>query len=444
MRTQLSFGITPPTWLRFLRPALAGLVAVVLSACGGSDGPFGNSSGNGSNDDEIEFTINYMKSDYLWADELPANINPADYTSSADVLEKLRVPQDKFSNIADAQRTSDFFSGRLIGFGFNFQYEGDNIRLYLVQPNSPAFNAGLRRSDLITQIEGKSPGQWRAEDNIDEAFGPSEVGVQRTFAITRSDGSTVTQLVTKGQYDLAYVPASGLFTQGNRKIGYINFYSYADPGVQPWNDTLRSLVAQGAQDLIVDLRFNGGGLIATAATVGSALGTSSLDNRIMTSLTFNAQNSGGNRTFYFDTHPQAGQFENLVWLTSSGTCSASEAMIQGIKPFRSSIRIGEATCGKPYGFTPPTFNDKVFNITSFRLSNADNETDYVDGLAPDCVVIDTGLGQLGQADEVLTAAALSYLSTGSCPVGAADTTTKSTDRNNRMQLRGIENYSNLY
>jgi len=335
--------------------------------------------------------------------------------------------------------------GRLIGFGFNFQYEGDNIRLYLVQPNSPAFSAGLRRGDVITQIEGKTPGQWQAENNIDEAFGPSETGVERTFVINKADGTTVTRKVTKDQYVLAYVPASGLFTQGDRKIGYINFYSYADPGIQPWDETLSSLVSQGAQDLIVDLRFNGGGLISTAAKVGSALGTSSLDNRIMTSLTFNSQNARDNRTFYFDTHPQAGQFENLVWLTGGGTCSASEAMIQGIKPFRSSTSIGEATCGKPYGFTPPTFEGKVFNITSFRLSNADGETDYVDGLAPDCTVKDTGVGQLGEADEVLTAAALSYLSTGSCPVGSDNSaTTKSTDRNNRMQLRGVENFSNLY
>lgn len=418
---------------RFLRPALIGAVSLFLSACGGSD-----------DDDEVTFTVNYMKSEYLWADQLPANINPSDYTSAADVLAKLRVPQDKFSNIADAQQTTNFFAGRLIGFGFNFQYEGDNIRLYLVQPNSPAAAAGLRRGDVITQIEDKSPAQWQAEEKIDEAFGPSEIGVQRTFVVNRTDGSTFTKTVTKGQYELAYVPASGVFTQDDRTIGYINFYSFSDVGEAPWNDTISSLAAQGAQDLIVDLRFNGGGLISTAARIGSALGTSSMDNRIMTSLTFNSQNARNNRTFYFDAHPQAGTFENLVWLTGAGTCSASEAMIQGLKPFRTSVRIGEATCGKPYGFTPPTRNNKVFNITSFRLSNADGETDYVDGLAPDCTVIDTGLGQLGQSDEVLTAAALTYLSTGSCPVGSSDTNTKSANRNSQMELRGIQNFSNLY
>ncbi len=421
-----------------------GAIALSLSACGGGDdGFFGDANGNGSNRDEIQFTIDYMQKNYLWANELPANINIDDYSDSFDALTKLRVPQDKFSNIADAARTTAFYQGQLVGFGFNFRYEGDNIRLFLVQPNSPAYAAGLRRNDVITEINSKSPGQWRAEDKIDEAFGPTEIGIQRTFSITNTAG-TSTKTITKDRYDIAYVPASGIFTQGIRKIGYIHFYSYADPGVAPWNDVISTLVAQGAQDLIVDLRFNGGGLISTAAQVGSALGTASLNNRIMTSLTFNAQNSSDNRTFYFNDHPQSGKFENLVWLTSENTCSASEAMILGIKPWRTSTRIGETTCGKPYGFTPPTFNDKTFNIVSFRLENANGETDYVDGLAPDCAVVDTGAGELGQADEVLTAAALDFLSTGTCPTASSTTTAKSVNQNNRMELKGLQNLSNVY
>ncbi len=122
-------------------------------------------------------------------------------------------------------------------------------------------------------------------------------------------------------------------------------------------------------------------------------------------------------------------------------------MIVGLDPHRTGTRIGETTCGKPVGFTPPTFQDKVYSIVSFRLQNANGVTDYFDGLTPNCAVKDDGAGQLGSRDETLTAAALTYLDTGNCPASAAATKALRDTRSLGAQTnhaRGMPQLTNLW
>ncbi|MGB7304355.1 MAG: S41 family peptidase [Burkholderiaceae bacterium] len=430
----------PPRFGRLL----ACLSLSALVACGGSS----DAGGSGTAEEEVQWAINYLKSDYLWTDQLPDSIDPAAYTSGETVLEGLRVSQDRYSSITTTEAFDSFFiAGQITGFGFNFRYENDNIRIYGVQPNAPAAAAGLLRGDLITAINDKPTAQWISEGAIDEALGPSEPGIERSFSITRGPTQSgqpteISLSITKATYSVSYVPASGLFELGSRKVGYLNFYSFADPGVVPWRTALDDLLARGAQDLIVDLRFNGGGLISTAAQIGSALGTQSLAGQPMTYLTYNSQRSGSNNAFRFSEDARAGRFANLVWLTSESTCSASEALILGIDPYRQATRIGAPTCGKPVGFTPQRFNGKVFSIVTFRLENPLGVSDYFDGLTPDCLVTDSGLGVLGQADEPLTAAALQFLQSGSCPPTSADSTTVKSTRPTPAAY-GFESLTNL-
>jgi C-terminal processing protease CtpA/Prc len=375
-----------------------------------------------------------MKSDYLWADQLPGTIDPNDYDSGEAVLAGLRVSQDRYSSISDLETFDAFFGGQSVGFGFNFFYESDNLRILAVQPNAPAAAAGLLRGDLVTAINDKAVATWISEGAMNEALGPSEPGITRKFTLTRGTNS-LELTITKDTYALSYVLAQQLHEQNGRKIGYVNFYSFADPGVVPWRNALDNLIAQGAQDLIVDLRFNGGGLISTAAQIGSALGEQSLGSQPMTQLTFNAQKANANTTFPFRDDARAGRFDNLVWLTGGNTCSASEALILGIDAYRTATRIGGTTCGKPVGFTPERYNQKAFSIVTFRLENPNGQTDYFDGLAPDCEVTESGAGELGQPSDPLTAAALAFLATGSCPAASgASVSAKQADRNTNADL----------
>lgn len=408
--------------MRWSKVLLIIALSVMVSACLSDLFDDDNTTDYGAQNDS-EFLINYMQDWYLWEDRLPATVNSSDYASDQAALEALKVPEDRYSNIASALEYNRFFDeGKTVGFGLSYRIEEDQkaIRVYMVQPSAPAAAAGLLRGDLITAIEGEDIETLVAQNRLNDAFGPLDPGVTRTFTLTRN-AANLNLAITKDLYDISYVLADGVFDLNGRKVGYINFFSFAVKGLVPWRDSLDRLLAAGAQDLIVDLRSNGGGLLSTTAQIGSMLGGNSLSGKVMSKLAFNSKHPGSDRSYTFVDDPRSGRFDRLVWLTSRSSCSASEALIVGLDPHRNAVRIGETTCGKPVGFTPPTFNDKVYSIVSFRLENSTGTTDYFDGLQPTCTVADDGLGQLGSADEPLTQAALNYLDSGVCPQGPAAT-----------------------
>lgn len=398
------------------------LLSAGLSACLPSI--FNDDDEDYNADSDAEFVVRYMKDWYLWEDRLPADIRESDYSSGQAALDALKVSEDRYSGITPAAQYNRFFrDGQTVGFGLSYRIEeGDTaIRVVLVQPQAPAQEAGLLRGDLITEIEGEAVQTLIAEDRLNDAFGPLDEGVTRNFAITR-DGNSVSLTITKALYNLSYVIADALFDVSGRKVGYVNFFSFAEKGVAPFHQALDRLLDQGAQDLIVDLRSNGGGLLSVTQRVGSSLGADSLRGKVLTELTFNDRRDSNNRAYKFGIDSRSGRFERLVWLTSRSSCSASEALIVGLDPHRSATRVGETTCGKPVGFTPPTFGSNVYSIVTFRLRNAVGTTDYFDGLTPNCPVADDGTGVLGDRNEPLTAAALTFLETGACPAqGAAAT-----------------------
>ena len=105
-------------------------------------------------------------------------------------------------------------------------------------------------------------------------------------------------------------------------------------------------------------------------------------------------------------------------ITSAKTCSASELVIQALKPFRTVKTLGSTTCGKPYGSTPTTFGGYVYSILSFQNKNANGEGAYVDGLTPTCSEQDNYLRNMGDPQERLLDAARKLIETGTCPASA--------------------------
>ncbi|MEZ5648996.1 MAG: S41 family peptidase [Burkholderiaceae bacterium] len=400
----------------------AGLTAaftalLLIAGCGGGGG---GGTDTAPATDKISYLIETMKSWYLWRDRLPVQIEPTSFADVGQALEALRVSEDRYSNVVDAQSQERFYAdGQTIAFGILYRIRAADLLLLMVSPNSPAYAAGMRRGQRILAIDGESIASLQAEGRLDAAFGPVETGIVRRFTLD-DHGTQREPTVTKGLFDITYVLADAVFERAGRRIGYLAFHAFAEPGVAPWQDALDRLLAAGAQDLIVDLRTNGGGLIATAATVGSAI--AEMAGRTMTQLRFNDAHDSSNRAYLFREDPRAGRFDRLVWLTDGNTCSASEAMILGISAWHPGARIGSTTCGKPVGFTPTTFEDLVFNIVTFSLESPLGVRDYYDGLIPDCPVVDDGAGQLGEANETLTAAALDWLETGMCPAAAGPTT----------------------
>jgi carboxyl-terminal processing protease len=395
------------------------LSATFLHGCGGG----GSSTTSSYASDEVEFLINYMEKWYLFYQDIQAN-DVSSVKTPEEALELRRAKQDRFSNIASAAASNALFTeGQITAFGFNQKLEDDKLlRISFVQPNSPAQAAGMKRGDAIIAVDGESIASLLNKSLLADAFGPIEIGIRRTVSIQRA-GQTFDLALTKATFTLQNASAGKTITLNNgTKTGYLYYNSFNSPSLAQWKSALSLMKAQGATKLVVDLRINGGGLVNIATSLGATLVPSNTLDKLFVQIAFNDKSTvpNVNYTIPFDT--LAGTFNEILFLTSASTCSASEALIVGIQPYLASTKvtlIGSTTCGKPYGFSPPVYKSKIYNITNSRIKNSVGFTDYVDGLTPNCKVVDNNQLELGDEKESLLAAALSYLNTGVCPVVAS-------------------------
>lgn len=414
---------------RFHRLLLLGITLLwVLGGCGSS----GGSNGSGTSEppapapgttigvkDEIGFLQSYMRDWYLWYARLPSPDTSA-MTSVDQALDALRVPEDRYSFVESAQVFTAFFGeGKTVGFGIGLSIVGDALYVRLVQPNSNAAAQGLARGDRILSINREAVSTLIAENRLDAAIGPAVAGLSADLSILRGAVS-LERTVVKTEYALRYVLAPTVIQNGDRRTGYLYFSSFGTPGREEWRQALAALLDQGIVDLVVDLRDNGGGLLSVAGDVASSLAPTQAAGQLAFQLQFNDKHGSSNQTFNLNTDALAGRIERLAWITGPRSCSASEALIAALLPYRSAARAGAVTCGKPVGFTPPEYNGKVFNIVSFRSSNRDGFGDYYNGLSPECPVgIEDLSTPLGDSNEAYLKAALQQLASGSC---AASTT----------------------
>jgi carboxyl-terminal processing protease len=401
-------------------PKVGQLAAVLLSTavlhgCGGG----GSSTTSSYASDEVEFLVNYMEKFYLFYQDTQAN-DVSSITTPEKALELRRAKQDRFSNIASAEASDALFKeGQITAFGFNQKLEDDKLlRVTFVQPNSPAQGAGLKRGDAIVSVDGESITSLLNKSLLADAFGPIEEGVLRTVGIQRGTQSFDLRL-TKKSFSLQSASLGKTLTLNNgSKAGYLYYNSFNSPSLSQWKSALSSMKAQGATKLVVDLRINGGGLVNIATSLGATLVPSNTSGKLFVQTAFNDKNTASNVNYTIPFDTLAGTFTEIVFLTSPSTCSASEALIVGIQPYLASTKvtlIGSTTCGKPYGFSPPVYKSKIYNITSIRIKNSEGFTDYVDGLPANCKATDNNQLELGDEKESLLAAALSYLNNGVCP-----------------------------
>jgi carboxyl-terminal processing protease len=405
-----------------------------LSGCGG-----GESSSNGVNPsitvkDEISFLNGYMNQWYLWYKELPV-VDLNSFTSVELALKSLKVPQDKFSALSSTQESQALFTdGKILAFGLTYKLEDNQaLKVRYVQPNSPALASGLLRGDTVTAVDGESIATLISANRFDTAFGPQEAGITRVLAVTRGT-TTLNIRMTKAWFDVNSAPVAKTFTVGpasSDKVGYVLFNQFTNPALTQWRNALQTIKQQGATKVIVDLRFNGGGLVQVSSSSTAGLAPISAAGKLFASLTFNDKNTRANSNTAFTAETAAGTFSEVIFLTSPSTCSASEEMIVGLQPYLPATKvtiIGQTTCGKPVGFTAPDYNGKRYNIVSFKSSNAAGVTDYFDGLAPKCGAIDDFTQPVGAVNESMLAVALDFLKTGACPAAASVTQTKSFTR----------------
>lgn len=372
------------------------------------------------------------------------------YSTPESLFESLLYDKgntDRFSWIVDDYvELNNSFQGISKSFGFKLQAvkintEGDIIfYVRYVAPDSPAANAGIKRGDIFNAVDGVVVNESNynsAAANLSNETVTLTLVTESNGVLTPVEDKTITSVV------LAENPVhySKIFDNiDGKKVGYLVYNGFKTSYNDELNAAFADFKAQGIDELILDLRLNGGGSVATSAYLASMI-SQSAGTDIFAELNFNAKHTSQNGTYTFqntqktydlngdeigsETINRLSTINQLYVLTSGSTASASEMIINGLKPFMPVKVIGTTTYGKNVGsitlydspntdYTSQTSASSVHLYAMqpivFQIYNKLGQSDYTQGFIPDIEVIEyqywNEILPFGDENEVVLKAAL--------------------------------------
>jgi len=489
-----------------IRPVCMAAILLGLSACGGGGGSGGGSGGppGGSNGwvmgvyppsahfaaqcqsprsgtdpvtgrpypdvqgttlDENNWLRSWTNELYLWYREVP-DVDPATYSATANYFAILKTsattstghPKDRFHfTYLTAQWEQLSQAGVDIGYGvtWDLQVPAPPRQVYAayVWPGYAAAAANIMRGAKILNVDGVdmiNASDSASLNTLNQGLFPSNAGESHTFTL-QDQGSSTSRMVTLQAQTVTETPVPIVTTipTPTGPVGYILFNRHIATAEAELYNAINQLHAANVTDLVLDLRYNGGGFLDIASELAYMIaGPGPTAGATFDQQTFNDKNPS--------TNPVTGQpltptpFHNtsqglssspplgtslptlalprVFVLTGSGTCSASEAVMNGLNGVNVQvIQIGSITCGKPYGFYPQDNCGTTYFSIEFQGNNAKGFGNYPDGFSPQnsitptsavlpgCSVADDFAHALGDQAEGRLAAALGDRAGQACP-----------------------------
>lgn len=384
-------------------------------------------------------SFNFFTDEWIgvpWTDQLPRGSN---YKTAEEVLEALKSyakdPNgkilDRFSFLDRTGAVNESIQEGLSGsFGFDVRYNNEtDLFVKLVYPNSPADKAGIKRGWQVLEINGnKSLDLASFEDDnfafLNKALDASSINLK----LKKGDGSIADVQLLRTTFQIKPILYNTIYTVGAKKVGYFVFESFVSTENSGGGDTyvkndlnqlLSSFESQGVSEVIIDLRYNGGGAVITAEHLSNMLVPTKANGQLMYDYVINkGMEADGWKEFFFtpvDFEKTNGLNLNRIYflVTAGSTASASELLINNLKPFIETKLIGEKhTYGKPVGFFPWEILNTDLYAVSFKTVNTIDYGDYFNGLPVDFNVGDDVSKNWGDPEEAMLKQALYYSENG--------------------------------
>ena len=368
---------------------------------------------------------------YLWYNQIPVSFNAQTYADPAAIMTAIQPystepgfskPVDRWSfgmkktdwdNLSGGMSSASGATNAAGDFGLTvfFKAEGD-LRVRLVERASPAGAAGIERSWRITKINNNTDiTTGNATFIVDAVYNSAS----STFTFIKPDGSTVDITLSAAHYKTQPVYLDSIYTINNKKIGYLVFNSFIGDTTQINSDFQRvfnKFSAANISDLVVDLRYNGGGYVSVQEALADYISPQSVNGSLMFKENYNDKNSQYNQSTYF--HKKGALNMNRVYfIVTKNTASASELLINNLTPVMDVKLIGPSTThGKPVGFFPVPVGDWYVFPVSFRSTNKNGTGNYFNGIPVTNSVADGLDKNWGDILESSLASALKHITTG--------------------------------
>ena len=394
--------------------------------------------------DENNWLRSWSHETYLWYDEIedrdPACCTTPEYFQLMKTKETTSSgkPKDRFHFSQDTIEYQKLVNeGITAGYGARFKAlqrrPPRNVVVQYTEPKSPATATGVNlvRGTQILGVDGIDIVNSNDADDIKKinaALNPS-VGDTHTFTVKDPGASSQQRSVTMTAGEITIDPVQNekvIPTSEGDRVGYMLFNRHNSPAAQQLINAANTfLEGDGIDDLVLDLRYNGGGFVYVAQIIASIIAGSAGDEKNFTTLEYNDKRDNISRPF-------AGAFKDesntvhrlphldltrLFILTTYDTASASELIINSLRGIDIEvIVIGSATRGKYHGFVSTDNCGTTYSSINFRTVNNKGVADYDDGFSPTCSVTDNDYDhQLGDPRESLLKTALAYQADDACP-----------------------------
>ena len=393
-----------------------------------------------------EWIKSYMDALYYWNDKMPAGkntkVSPYEYYESI-----LYKKEDHFSFIAeDYAKLKESLSGVQLEAGYDFTLSWENEKkqnvigiINYIKPNSPASSSDLVRGDVFYTVNGKQMTESNCQTLMNETYKAHTLGVMRNKKLQSFSLSVV-------KYEENPILLDSIYNINGKKIAYLiyNFFTLdkddkSNNYIKELNNVFGKYKQANINELILDLRYNTGGLVDAATALASMISNRtksdifSIDeyNSILDKELRRIKGENHNKTFFEDILPKNKSSDadipvnklgipRLYVLVSRNTASASELLINGLKPYMDVILVGETTYGKNVGMAllyeedpkKQKYNSWAILPVVFKSFNSQNKSDYGNGFKANIEVGEQGeyselpLLPLGNIDEILLKAAL--------------------------------------
>jgi carboxyl-terminal processing protease len=399
--------------------------------------------------DRQDWVLAQLQEWYLFPDLQASNVNPDSHSSVQSYIDALVAParaqnKDRIFTYITPLAEHDAFnnSGASAGFGFRLSTDAAAGRVFVSEAyeGAPALNANLDRgaeilaigtdaSNLIT-VSSIIAAQGTA--GVTDALGAPTVGLSRMLRVREKGGTIRDVTIAKANYNVDPVSnryGALILNDNGKKVGYINFRTFIGaPAEADLRAAFAQFKAQGVTEMIVDLRYNGGGLINTARLFSQLLMGNRSASEVMTSITFRASKSANNFNHFFGPQPESIAATKIAFIGTGSTASSSELVMNAALPYLGANAglIGSNTFGKPVGqayLNRPACDDRLISL-AFEFRNANGQGQYFNGLASNfqstCRVDDDLLRPLGDPQEAMIRTSLDFLAGRPCtPIGSS-------------------------
>ncbi len=460
------------------RTVLSATLAVSLAACGGggngssgsatgssggtsSSGGSTTSGGTGNTTCSLstrqDFVDQVLNEWYLFPTLLDATVAKSNFTDLQSYIDARVAParaqgKDRFfTYITSIKEEQDLIqNGSSAGFGIRLGYDTAANRVFVIEAYEAGngFAAGMDRGTELLGIDGTSVGSLMASGGpnaVINALGPSTPGLTRSLRFAPLGGVEKTTSVAKSEFSLDPVSdryGVKVLNDGTEDVGYINLRTFivADAGPQ-LRAAFQQFKNQGIDKVILDFRYNGGGLVSVAELLGDLMAQGKA-GQVFSKTVLRPSKSAENETDLFEAQAEAIGVTRLAVIGRGGTASASELVTNSFIPYlgNNMALVGANTFGKPVGqfaFDRSACDDR-FRAVAFKTTNANDQGEYFNGLASvvpnTCAAADDISRQLGDPNEASISAALDFLGGRACtPITAARS-----DRSVQSVKRSIE------